>query len=374
MAKANQLMNKPLFEATLVESGVDVLVCLHPKNIHYTTGYPMALSHAIHQRPSGPRSGIAVFTPAGQPTLIVGGNEERVTRESARVEDIRVYAEYFDSPMEELAAVLREKGAAQGKIGIEKEYFSAAFYDELQGLLPQATFVAWDREFEAVRAIKTLEEAALLKRNADLMDDAFIETFESIKVGETEKEVQDRLIHALLRRGASSADGILQAGQEGFVIHRWSDDPIESGQIICTDFLAAFDGYYANQSRVAVVGPPNEEQATLYQQILDIHRQTAEELLRPGTPACDIYFRCKTLQEELNIWHHRALLGHNMGIWVHEDPMLVAGDQRELKEGMIVVLEPRFFGYQIQDVFQITSGSPRLLSDKFDTDALFVVE
>ena len=373
MADANELMNRPLFEATLLESGVDALVCLHPKNIFYTTGYPMALSHAIHQRPSGPRNGIAVFTPAGQPTLIVGGNEERVTRERARVEDIRVYAEYIDSPMEELAAVLREKGADRGKIGIEKEYLSAAFYDELQALLPQATFEAWDRQFEAVRAIKTPQEAALMKRNADLMDDAFLETFESIRVGETEKEVQDRLILALLRRGASSADGILQAGQEGFVIHRWSDDPIERGQIICTDFLAAFDGYYANQSRVAVVGPPNAEQATIYRQILEIHRETAEELLRPGTPARDIYYRCKTLQEELGIWHHRALLGHNMGIWVHEDPMLVAGDERELQDGMIVVLEPRFYGYQIQDVFQITSGGPLLLSDRFDTDELFVV-
>ena len=115
MANANELMNRPLFEATLLESGVDALVCLHPKNIFYTTGYPMALSHAIHQRPSGPRNGIAVFTPAGQPTLIVGGNEERVTRERARVDDIRVYAEYLDSPMEELAAVLREKGAERGQ-------------------------------------------------------------------------------------------------------------------------------------------------------------------------------------------------------------------------------------------------------------------
>ena len=95
--------------------------------------------------------------------------------------------------------------------------------------------------------------------------------------------------------------------------------------------------------------------------------------MRPGKRACDIFFRCKELQEELNIWHHRALLGHNMGIWVHEDPMLVAGDKRLLEEGMIVVLEPRFYGYQIQDVFQITADSPRLLSDKFNTEELFIV-
>ena len=361
MPKAKKLMNQPLFEATLAESGVDALVCLNPKNLFYTTAYPMALSHIIHQRPSGPRSGIAVFTPGGEPTLIVGGNEENITRETTWVQDIRVYAEYFDSPIAVLADVLREKGAAEGKIGLEMEYFSTAFFIELQGLLPQASYEPWDAHFEAVRAIKTPEETAIMKRNADLMDEAFLETFQSIKVGETEKEVQDRMIHALLRRGAKSANGILQAGQEGFVIHRWSDNPIERGQIICTDFLASFDGYHANLSRVAVVGPPNADQKQLYSQILGIQRQTAEELLRPGTRACDVYFRVKQLQEELGIWHHRALVGHNMGIWVHEDPMLVGGDKREFIRRMKALtdrlesVDPDF-GKAYENMYRIVEG------------------
>ena len=62
-----------------------------------------------------------------------------------------------------------------------------------------------------------------------------------------------------------------------------------------------------------------------------------------------------------------------MGIWTHEDPMLVAGDTRPLKKGMVVVLEPRFYGYHIQDTFLVTDDSPVLLSDKFNTDEMFVV-
>ena len=375
MPEAKKLMNEPLFEATLAESGVDAVVCLHPKNLFYTTSYPMALSHAIHQRPSGPRSGIAVFTPGGQPTLIVGGNEERVTRETTWVADIRVYSEYVDSPMVALADVLREKGAAQGKIGLEKEYFSAAFYDGLQALLPQAAFEAWDEQFDAVRAIKTPEELTIMKRNADILDELFLEMFQSIKVGEKEKEVQDRLICGALQRGAAAraSGGILQAGQKGFVVHSRTNNPIERGQIICTDYTINLDGYNANQSRVAVVGAPSPEQKQIYIKIRDIHRRAVETLFRPGTRACDIFFFCQQEQEKEGLWHHRALLGHNMGIWTHEDPMLVAGDQRELKEGMVVVLEPRFFGYHIQDAFLITDDEPVLLSDKFNTDEMFVV-
>ena len=378
MPKAKKLMNEPLFEATLTESGVDALVCLHPKNLFYTTGYPMALSHAIHQRPSGPRSGIAVFTPGGEPTMIVGGNEARVTRGTSWVEDFRVYAEYVDSPIALLADVLREKGVAAGKIGLEKEYFSAAFYEELQALLPQATYVAWDGHFEAVRAIKSPAELEIMKRNADLMDDAFLETFQSIEVGEKEKEVQDRLIHALLQRGGSarSTGGIVQVGStdmSDFTIHHRTNKALQPGHIICTDFSINVDGYFANQSRVAVVGTPSVEQKELYGKMLAIYRRTVAELFRPGTRGCDIFFYAKEAQKKEGLWHHRALVGHNMGIWVHEDPMLVAGDKGELKEGMVVVFEPRFYGYHIQDSFVITKDGARLMSDKFSTNEMFVV-
>ncbi len=375
MPKTKKLFNEPLFNATLAESGVDAVVSLHPKNLFYTTGYPMALSHAIHQRPSGPRSGIAVFTPGGQPIMIVGGNEERVTRDTTWVADIRVYSEYVDSPIDELAAVLREIGAGSGKIGLEMEYFSAAFYVALQAQLPQATFVAWDEQFDEVRAIKTAEELAIMKGNADILDDLFLEMFRSIQVGDREKEAQDRLICGALQRGAAAraSGGILQAGQKGFVVHSRTNNPIERGQIICTDYTINLEGYNANQSRVAVVGPPSEEQKRTYETIRDIHRQAAESLIRPGTRACDIFFYCQREQEKAGLWHHRALLGHNMGIWTHEDPMLVAGDARPLKKGMVVVLEPRFYGYHIQDSFLVTDSSPVLLSDKFDTDEMFVV-
>ncbi len=375
MAKVTKLMNESLFEATLTESGVDAVVCLHPKNLFYTTAYPMAMSHAIHQRPSGPRSGIVVFTAGDKPTLIVGGNEAKVTRDTTWVEDIRVYSEYVDSPMVILAEVLQEKGLIQGKIGIEKEYFSAAFYDELQGLLPNATFEAWDEQFDTVRAIKTPEELDIMKRNADILDELFLEMFQSIRVGEKEKDIQDRLIYGALQRGAAAklSGGILQAGQEGFVVHSRTNNPIEAGQILCTDYTISIDGYNANQSRVAVVGTPSSEQKEIYGKIRDIHRRCVEELFRPGTRGCDIFFFCQKAQEEEGLWHHRALLGHNMGIWTHEDPMLVAGDQRELKEGMVVVLEPRFYGYHIQDSFLITDDEPVLLSDKFDTDEMFIV-
>jgi Xaa-Pro aminopeptidase len=373
MPKAERLINEAAFKAAMDQSRVDAVISLHPKTLCYTTGYPMALSPIIHQRPSGPRSGIGVFSRADAPYLIVGGNEERVTREVSWIEELVVYQEYREPPMQILAESLKRQGLADARLGVEMEYLSATFWDQLRGHLPKARFVPWDEWFEIVRAQKTPAEIALLKRNAHLMEDAFVETFKEFKVGTKEKDVQDQLVYNLLRRGAADASGILQGGQEGFAVHRWSNTPVQRGQIICTDFSARFQNYYANLSRVFIAGEPTSQQVKEYTMIRDVHRECAEKLLRPGVRGKEIFRWCEERQTALRCWHHRALLGHSIGIWVHEEPMLVACEEKALQAGYVMVLEPRYFGYHLQDMFLITTGRAELISDKISTDRMYVV-
>ncbi|MGQ0572244.1 MAG: M24 family metallopeptidase [Armatimonadota bacterium] len=373
MPRARKMVNDAAFQAAVDQSGVDAVVTIHPKTLHYMTGYPMALSPLIHQRPSSPRSGIGVFPRSAPPYMIVGGNEERVTREISWVEDLVVYGEYRESPMKVLADSFAKRGLGDGTLGVEIQYLSALFWDELKSYLPKARFVPWDVWFEVVRAQKTSDEVDLLRRNARLMDEAFIETFKEYQIGMTEKSVQDLMLYNLLKRGATDVSGIVQAGQENFAIHRWTNHPIRKGQIICTDFSARFDGYYANLSRVFIVGKPSAQQVKEYVQIRDVHRECAEKLFRPGVKGKDVFRWCEERQTALGCWHHRALLGHSIGIWVHEEPMLVANEDKAFQAGYLMVLEPRYFGYHLQDMFLITDNGPVLVSDTISTDEMYVV-
>lgn len=373
MPKAQNMMNNRAFQEAVEQSGVDAVISIHPKTLHYSTGYPMALSALIHQRPSGPRSGIGILPRDGRPFLIVGGNEEVVSRDTSWIEDIVVYDEYRDQPMRVLADTLRQRGLADAKLGVETDYLSARFWDELKAYLPQARFVAWDEWFEIVRAQKTAAEVELLRKNARLMDEAFIATFREFRVGMFEKDVQDLLLYNLMRNGGSSVSGIVQAGQEGFVIHRRTNNRIQRGQIICTDFSARYDNYYTNLSRVFIVGEPTPRQVQEYNQIRDVHRDGAAEMLRPGVKGKEIFRWFEHRQTALKCWHHRALLGHSIGIWVHEEPMLVANEEKAIQAGYVIVTEPRHFGYHLQDMWLITEREPQLLSDTISTERMYVV-
>ncbi len=373
MPKVLKLMNERAFKEAVAHSGVDAVISIHPKTLHYTTGYPMALSALIHQRPSGPRSGIGVLPREGHPFMIVGGNEAAVTRDTSWIEDVVVYEEYRDQPMRVLADTLRQRGLGEAKLGVETDYLSGRFWDEVKTSLPRASFVAWDEWFEIIRAQKTPMEVDLLRRNAHLMDAAFIETFREFKIGMREKEVQDLLLYNLMRNGGTEVSGIAQAGQEGFVIHRKTNNPIQLGQIICTDFAARYDNYYANLSRVFIVGEPSRRQVEEYNRIRDVHREGAAEMLRPGVKGKDVFRWFEQRQSALDWWHHRALLGHSIGIWVHEEPMLVANEEKTIQAGYVMVTEPRYYGYHLQDMWLITEREPQLISDMIETERMYVV-
>jgi Xaa-Pro aminopeptidase len=150
--------------------------------------------------------------------------------------------------------------------------------------------------------------------------------------------------------------------------------PLTRGDVIQTDYVSYVDNYSANLSRVAVVGEPTEEQVRTYNVLLDVHRRTIETMLRPGVPAKDVFHFVGSKLAEAGYPTPRALIGHCAGIvWHQEEPIMNPVEPRPLKAGMVVCLEPRVFDYHIQDEILITNQEPQLLSDRFDTNRMFVI-
>ena len=54
--------------------------------------------------------------------------------------------------------------------------------------------------------------------------------------------------------------------------------------------------------------------------------------------------------------------------------MIARGNKFVLEEGMVLALEPAKDYYHIQDMVVVRSGAPQLISDKFATDQMFVIE
>src|SRR5690606_27681929 len=99
-----------------------------------------------------------------------------------------------------LADILRERGLAQGKVGLELEFVPAAALPLLKGSLPQ---VAWTEASDIVcrlRSIKAPAEIDLLRRAASLSEAGLRKLREEIRPGHLAADMQ-----AIWREGAIAA-------------------------------------------------------------------------------------------------------------------------------------------------------------------------
>ena len=138
-----------------------------------------------------------------------------------------------------------------------------------------------------------------------------------------------------------------------------------------------FDGYQSDVARTAVVGRATDEQQSLYQRLREIERETIAAA-RPGVRACDIYAICREAYQKRGLELAGAVVGHSIGVTLHEHPVLRAGDETEIKPGMLFNVEPaaidsQGFLYHIEDLLLVTEGEPEIITIEMDTQTLFEI-
>jgi Xaa-Pro aminopeptidase len=127
-------------------------------------------------------------------------------------------------------------------------------------------------------------------------------------------------------------------------------------------------------TRTVHVGEPSDEYRRVYATVLAAN-QAALDAVRPGVPCEAVDLAARSLIEDAGYgaaFLHR--LGHGLGLGVHEEPYLVAGNTLPLQAGMVFSDEPGIylegrFGIRIEDAVLCTdtggerlNGAPRELT------------
>ena len=311
--------------------------------------------------------------------VIVCEVEEPQVRADSWAKDVRTYIELHESPMDRVAEVLVEKGLAEGKLGIEMKYVSAAYFRELTERVPKAHFLPCEDLFCSARMIKTPAEIDLLARAGRATEKALLATYATIEVWETEKSMADRLSTSMRHCGLDSVKFLyINAGPNtGYPHHDATSYQAKAGDIVKSDVGGLLQGYPSDVARTAVIGQPSQEQLSIYSRLVEIHAETIE-MARPGTRACDLYNRAKEAYARRNIPFSLPHAGHGMGLEVHEEPLLTVLNTTEFQPGMIICVETRARwvqreGYHIEDLVLITEEGPKVLTTYFDNGELFVI-
>lgn len=336
--------------------------------------YPGTLQRMLDLTDS-PRGTIVLWPRRGEPVVILNKTAVPFTQRECWITRLEMYQAYVESPYEKLCSVIKEAGLERERIGIEKNYVSAAHLDEMTRLLPHARFFNCAQMLDEVRWIKTPAEIDLLRSAANLLDEAYLEVFPTVRPGNTEREVHSKIVASCLRRGAGWVHGILASSRNTVNYGGESDMQFQKGDVIRDDYVAYYTkGYPGHQSRNVVLGKPSDALRREYEMIRDIYGKTLERC-QPGTRAGDVFTFVEQEFKKYSWEYKPMLVGHGVGSWWHQqEPILARGSDIVLEEGMVLAMEPHKGHWHIQDMILVRKGGPENLSTRFPTEEMLVVD
>lgn len=364
--RLHRLMEREDLAALVVRGGL---------NVTYLAGVAYHGTLARHLDLAGSQRGAVVIWPLeSAPILVVDATASGASARASWIDRLEVFDGYQEALFERVARVLTDISLDRARIGFDKNYVGAGFWEQLAGTMPSLTMVDSSALLDEVRWIKTDTEIVRFRAAARTLDRVLLEFLPRIQPGEREREAHARIIGGCLRTGCEFAHGILNSHRNPVIYCGESDFILERGDVIRTDYVAYVDGYPGHQSRNAILGPPSQQQAANYQRYREIYTATAEQL-RPGVAAGEIYDFVVSRFNAIG-WRYTArLAGHSVGPWWHQqEPIFCHGNRVLLEPGMVVALEPFVDHWHCQDLFLINEDGSELLSAEFDTRQMLLVD
>jgi len=220
-----------------------------------------------------------------------------------------------------------------------------------------------------LRMRKTRDELEHLQRAADITDQVTAAILAELRPGQSELEIAGRVLELIADAGAEpSFDPLIQSGPNTAFPHgRPTARRLQAGDLVLIDIGAAWRGYKADITRMAVIGEPDERQLKLHAWVLAAH-DAAIETASPGVTGADVDAAARgVLQDagEGERFIHRT--GHGLGLESHEDPNFAPDDHTPLEPGMVVTVEPGSYapgwgGIRIEDDVVIEAAGARSLT------------
>jgi Xaa-Pro aminopeptidase len=365
-AMTDRMLNTPATEIArrisalqqvLTRKGLDAALILQKTDLYYFSG-------TIQQA--------HLYVPAtGEPVLMVNKVLKRARSESGLERIVPL-----GSPRT-IPEVLKQSGLAlPKKLALELDVLPTNLYFSYGGIFSAAELADISTEIRLLRAVKSTYEIELIREAARYSDRVAARVPDLLRVGMTEIELAGR-VEAEARRmghqgivrmrlwGSELFYGHLLAGPSGGVPSYLASPtggsgvspavaqgsgfrPIKRHEPVLVDYVFAYRGYLSDHARIFSLGRLPDELVAAHAAMLELQHQI-KLMAKPGVPSGSIYDFALEHATRRGYGDHFMgtgaerirFVGHGVGLELDEFPFLNTGQKLELKEGMVIALEPK---------------------------------
>lgn len=316
--------------------GLDALLVSRAPNRYYLSGFE------LHDPQCNESAGRLVIRADGRDWL---ATDARYKDAAARLWDGERILIYGHDAPKELAGLLRRCGS---RVGLEARAVSLSLARALTREACGAfTLEGADGLVEELRLIKDAAEIAALERSFALNHNLLHWLEGELKPGRSERELAWLVERFFRENGASELAfaSIVAVGPNAALPHAIpGDDRLTDNCPVLVDVGCRVDDYCSDQTRTFWLGDaPHAEFARTLELVREA-QAAAMALMRPGVRMCDVYAAARAVFERAGVaeaFTHG--LGHGVGLETHEAPSLSPSRTEELREGMVVTVEPGLY-------------------------------
>jgi Xaa-Pro dipeptidase len=348
----------------LVEAGLDGLLMFRQESMYYLSGYD-TFGYVFFQ--------CLVLRADGEMVLLTRAPDLRQAWETSVIGDVRVWVDSPDAePAAELREILREKGLAGKRLGVEYEAYglTARNGKRLEAALDGfATLVDASLLVSQLRIVKSPAEIAYVRRAAELADDAYDEAVTLSSPGVFEGEILAAMQGAVFRGGGDypGNEFIIGSGRGALLCRYFAGrrhlDPQDQ---LTLEWAGTYLHYHAAMMRTLVMGQAPARQREMHAIAVEA-LLAVEAALVPGRPVGEAFDAHARVLDDAGYGAHRLnACGYSQGTtfspnWM-DWPMLYRGNLVEAKPGMV------FFCHMIifdsERGLAMSMGRTSLIGDK----------
>jgi Xaa-Pro aminopeptidase len=271
---------------------------------------------------------------------------------------------------------LQESNASLEKvtIGMELDSLPASFYIYYKKLLKNAEFKNIELALRKLRMVKDQKELKLLREAAKTAQKAQETIPNLLKPGIRENDIAAEVIRTAIKNKSTHFSNVNSTfGRNWFIVasgknlwipssfpilsgdgfsdaipYGYTDRKLIKGDIVMCDYAVNYKGYHADHARTYYVQNPPVNFKERYLILKNSYMEVIEDYLKAGTSVSILFNKMKEILEEEDLGkyfegdgYYYQGLGHGIGLELDEPPAVVSNNEIELKENMVIALEPK---------------------------------